>query len=288
MKPFQFFLNDLLSRESGIDAKQYAWYQTHYQHRLIDYYEVIQPGILRRDVDTGQAIAKKYTIQEYFKVLGVDQLFRLDDAQCLKTMQYHSINCLGFVGYQFGEALLYDLGFYRPATKINHQGVLDVFYVGGLNDALWRAGTNQVLYYNPSLQKKMWVSPVNYWNGQFKGLAGLNSFADFQQAAIQDKIIVEAFLFNLRRLKQLFGLASGLDVLPILARSPRGSMLAQLFCKHGEGILSGILAAMHLAGPYGFYRLCTQNIIHHDEFSTPIFAYLEQFSGYDVEALYRQ
>jgi hypothetical protein len=85
---------------------------------------------------------------------------QLSDAEW-DTMSYKSTNTLGFVGYQFGEALLIDLGYYDD----------NVFYGNG--------------------------AAKNTWDGTWTGKNGVNSLDDFKTKAAQELAIKEAFGYNL-------------------------------------------------------------------------------------------
>lgn len=287
MKPLYIFLDNLLSLESGISIDKFEWYRENYNVKNINYYEVVRPGVVKRDFETGKPLLKILTVKEYFLTLGVEHLFNLNDLTSIRNMQYHSINALGFVGYQFGEALLYDLGFYIPSKKKYNGQLLDSFYLGGMPDQLWSNNNENNCFYINSLDKNILATHVNLWNGQFCGLIGLSNFDDLRTSAIQNKIIVEAFQYNIRILKKLFHISKGEDILIKLKNTKSDSILSHLYNIYGEGILSGIIAAMHLCGPYGFYELYENNIVNSDEFSTPITNYIKLFSNYDVSDFYK-
>src|ERR1700733_4985795 len=59
-------------------------------------------------------------------------------------LQYHSHNSLGFVGYQLGEALMIDLGYYQDSS----------YYGNG--------------------------AATNTWDGTFTGKGGIHSLADLE------------------------------------------------------------------------------------------------------------
>ncbi|WOE33279.1 MULTISPECIES: hypothetical protein [unclassified Acinetobacter] len=287
MKPLNLFLNELLTVESGISTEKKIWYKENFNKKVIDYYETIKPGVVKRDLKTGKPILKKLTVKEYFSTLGVIHLFKPDDQNSLKIMQYHSINALGFVGYQFGEALLYDLGFYVPTKKKYNDTLFDSLYLGGLSDDIWSEDVSIFPSNSESFGKIILATHINLWEGSFKGIDGLNYFEDLKKPVIQDKIILEAFSYNISVLKGLFKVSKGIDILDIFKENLKSDdLFSELFKLHGVGILSGVLAAMHLCGPYGFYDLYIKNKISFDEFSMSIVEYIEKFSNYDVFELY--
>lgn len=283
MKSFSLFLNDLLEQESGISPNKFNWYIDNYNNKVIDYYDVESPGIVKRNYMTGRPLSKKLTVYEYFCTLGIAHLFDATNPDCIKNMQYHSINALGFIGYQFGEALLYDLEIYIPSKKLRQNLLVDSYYMGGIDDKFWSAGVTEYYTYNEFLNKGIIATHVNLWEGEFKGLLGLNNFDDLKSPLIQEKIIIKAFYYNLKILKKLFNISKGIDLLTIFKENKYPeSTFHELFEIYDEGILSGILAAMHLCGPYGFYDLYSKNKINYDEFSVSIVKYIHKFSDYDV------
>ena len=82
------------------------------------------------------------------------------------VMAYRSMNTFGFVGYQFGEALLIDLGYYD-----------DDFYYGN-------------------------GASTNTWDGIWTGKNGANSLEDFMTAHVQDIAIQDAFGHNRREWRE--------------------------------------------------------------------------------------
>ena len=132
------------------------------------------------------------------------------------AMSYRSMNSLGFVGYQFGEALLIDLGYYDD----------DVFYGAG--------------------------AASNTWDGTWTGKNGVNSLEEFMTAGAQDVAIQEAFGYNLKVIED--GLAatgqSLEDLLGTTASYQEGGQTVTV-----ELTLTGIMAAAHLRGAWGTLAL---------------------------------
>jgi len=163
--------------------------------------------------------------------------------------QYTVINSLGFMGkYQFGEALLIDLGYYKTPKP----------YIGGGN------GVDK-----------------NYWRGTWTGKKGINSKEKFLNSpAVQEFAIREAFALNLKRVNNtLVGQRKSLN--DYLGK-------AKTFNDNGVSItititLSGILAGAHLRGPYGVANLLLKNQVSHDEFGTSILRYIKEYGGYNVK-----
>jgi len=162
--------------------------------------------------------------------------------------QYKVENSLGFIGkYQFGEALLIDLGYYNTTNP----------YIGGGN------GVDR-----------------NYWYGTWKGKNGINSKEQFKNSPdVQEKAIREAFNLNLQRLNTALGqqrksVDNYLD--------QRKTFNDKGVSKTITITLSGILAGAHLRGPYGVANLLLSDQVSYDEYGTSILKYIEDYGGYNV------
>lgn len=162
--------------------------------------------------------------------------------------QYKVENSLGFMGkYQFGEALLIDLGYYKTPKP----------YIGGGN------GVDK-----------------NYWRGTWTGKKGINSKKQFLNSpAVQEFAIREAFALNLKRVNARLA-DRGKSLNDYLGK-------AKTFKDNGVSktitiTLSGILAGAHLRGPYGVANLLLDNKISHDEYGTSILRYIKEYGGYNV------
>lgn len=162
------------------------------------------------------------------------------------AMSYRSTNWLGFIGYQFGESLLIDLGYYK-----------DDFYYG--------SGASS-----------------NTWDGTWTGKHGVYSLEDFKTGQAQTFAIQEAFGYNLEILQnQLAAYGKSLDDYIGTTHSymQNGKTVSV------ELTLSGILAANHLRGAWGTASLLLDNRVSADENGTSILQYIQQFGGYDTPAI---
>jgi len=118
---------------------------------------LVIPGATQSQPNT---VARKGSFQDMLLALG-----RRETGQ--QNPPYNIENQLGFIGkYQFGEALLIDLGYYRAN-----------FYYGN--------GASR-----------------NQWQGRWTGKNGVNSKQDFlnNQNNVQERAIREAFALNLNRI----------------------------------------------------------------------------------------
>lgn len=160
-----------------------------------------------------------------------------------EQMQYKSMNSLGFVGYQFGEALLIDLGYYKD----------DVYYGNG--------------------------AATNTWDGTFTGKNGIHSLDDLK-TDLQEHVIRDAFGYNLNVIKA--GLAaSGKSLDDFIGQDftyqdTNGAQVTVTLS------MTGILAASHLRGAWGTLALLQNGSSSADENGTSILKYIQQFGGYDA------
>ncbi len=158
-------------------------------------------------------------------------------------MSYRSENTLGFVGYQFGEALMIDLGYYEA----------DTFYGNG--------------------------TATNTWEGTWTGKNGINSLEDFKTEAAQEIAIREAFGFNLQIIET--GLANAGRSLDEFLGSTV-TYVDQGVETSVTITMTGLLAAAHLRGAYGTLNLLLSDAVSFDENGTSILSYLQRFGGYDA------
>ncbi len=158
-------------------------------------------------------------------------------------LQYRSENSLGFVGYQFGEALLIDLGYYKA----------DTFYGNG--------------------------AARNNWQGTFTGKNGIDSLTELK-TDIQEAVILDAFGFNLNVIEK--GLAaSGKSLTDFIGTKASYVDTSSGQTVEVDITLTGILAAAHLRGAWGTLDLLKRGAVSSDEYGTSILKYMTQFGGYE-------
>ncbi|MEP5730684.1 MAG: hypothetical protein ABJL67_15085 [Sulfitobacter sp.] len=163
-----------------------------------------------------------------------------------KAMSYTSMNTLGFVGYQFGEQLLIDLGYYDDTS----------FF-----------GAGEV---------------TNLWDGTWTGKNGVNSLDEFKTEAAQEIAIREAFGHNLGIIQE--GLAHNGESFDDYLGTTR-TFFDNGVEQTVELSLTGILAAAHLRGPFGTLNLLQNGSVSADEFGTSILRYIEQYEGFDAPSI---
>ncbi len=278
------FLDRLLTFESGIDIKSHDFYVDNFYEEVINYPQVSQPGYPKRDKISGKLQFKKMTVQEYFHSLGVLHLFNPEDKNSLINMRFSVINCLGFVGYQLGEAILITTGYYRPVSQQfdigGKKSFLESYYTGGVDEKNWRGGSKQTLYTFPEERKQVLSTDSNYWLGEFTGKDGIFTFEDFTAAENQNRILQTVVTSNLDWLKRQF-LASGIPLSYILAKSWRYKNREDKSCQ-AKCSMSGIAASAHLCGALATFNFLTQDKISYDEIGTSIVDYMDMFGDLDL------
>jgi hypothetical protein len=277
------FLNDLLAIESGIDPAMFEWYVRNYATPVIDYPQVSSPGCVLRQPATGDFLVETMTVQQYFATLGVSDLFRPDSSQCITAMQYRAINVLGFVGYQIGESILIDTGYYKPllVDTPGSENVCKSYYVGALPNSTWGGGRRSALYVEPQSNTQIIATDTNRWHGRFVGKNDIWSLEDLCRPAQQEIVIRDVLKHNFIAIN--------------LSLAKRGANLSDALSKlHGKQsnctngkvyidcTLSGVLAAAHLCGATATADFLCSGESAKDEFGTTIFDYLMEFSGYDI------
>ena len=249
------FFQRLLDIESRIDSRDLDWYVANLDVEVMDYWAVWRPGRLVRSAETGSPVPAKCTIREFLTGTGVLDLFLARDTIGLAAVQAAVVNPWGFVGFQFGEPLLIDLQYYRPART---DGV-PAFYAPALPDETWRDGRTSSRYQDESTGRWLLGTDVNRWAGTFTGRDGVHSFDDLRTYDCQ---------------------------LAILRRSLRHTVtiLDQHFEKTGRDLWTsglapaGLLAAAHLAGPFGVVGYLENGRSRSDEAGTPLTRYLAAFA----------
>ena len=219
MESFDDFLDALLAFESGWDRERY------------------NDGIIQDwQLDTWAG----GTVDTFFP--QYTSWSQLSDAEW-EAMAYRSTNTFGFVGFQFGEALLIDLGYYD-----------DDFYYGN-------------------------GAALNTWDGTWTGKNGANSLEDFMTAEVQQLAIRDAFGHNLEIIQD--GLAAAGqnldDYIGTTQTYTVGGTPVDI-----EITMTGLLAAAHLRGAPAVVSLLLYGTLSSDEFGTSILQYIEQFGGFEA------
>lgn len=277
------FFAHLLEFESGVSPARHDWYCRHYDEPVMRYVEVESPGRLVRDPLSGDPVPCAVTVRGYFEALGIADGFDARDAGCLRRMQYRSTNAWGFIGYQFGEAILIANGYYEPehvdtVLEDGSRGMLGSWYLGSVPPLAWTHGVRSCLAVDPDSGARVVATDVNRWRGRFTGLDGVASLADLFEPERQDAVVRRTLRSNLGRVRAAV-LARGVDWDDALSR--RFEFQGDTFVCTG----SGLLAATHLRGAEATAALLLDGAPSVDELGTSILDYVRRFAGYDVSGL---
>lgn len=258
--PSKDFFRLLLDVESKIDSADLDQFTTGRDARSVDYWAVAEPGRLTRSWDDGAPVRERITGAEFLQRTGVADLF--DAGGDIVAVQSAVINPWGFVGYQFGEALLIDLGYYRPAMETVNGASLPSYYASQLPESTWRHGNRSQVFDDEFSRQTRVGTDVNTWRGTFTDKDGVGSFADLRTAGGQAAILRT----SLRR--------SAAVIERQLARTGDS-----LWMERDGRTAAGLLAAAHLGGSWSVVEFLKSGAEHADEAGTSIAAYLKEFAG---------
>lgn len=275
------FLHNLRAFESGINPEQFNWYVSNFNKKVFNYPTVYSPGELKRDFATGNHLLEAISVRRYFEVLGVLDMFSLSDPTSLHLMQYHAINPWGFVGYQIGEAILKEAGYYIPEKVTHRMGIDDDsdyerYYFGSYDNSLFSDGRREGFYKILEDDSVIIATDTNRWAGTFSGKTGLFSFEDLKQPEKQDAVMKNLMSHNLKIIQKKIALSG----------TTLSAYLEHRWLYREEYIscsLSGILACAHLCGAQGVVDLLLKDKMRNDELGTPILLYMQKFGGYDLK-----
>lgn len=279
----QEFLDSLRNFESGINPALSQFYLDNLDNPVYTYAKVTKPGRLVRDCATGSMVQEPTTIRQYFTKLGLGSIYNENtphDPGMFKLMQYSSMNAWGFVGYQLGEAVLIDGGYYSPPTVQIAGKEYDSFYMF-VPDSTWIGCKTEALAEIPgSGGNQVYVTDINRWQGHFIGKNGVNNFTDFIKPDKQELVIRDVMHFNYKVISKLLQDAN-MTWAQALSKSwtdtdDNGQQVTV------KATMSGILAAAHLRGAWGTAELLTKDKITCDEQGTCITKYVHKFGGYNT------
>lgn len=279
----QAFLDSLRDFESGINPALSNYYLENLDNPVYTYAQVTRPGRLVRDCATGVMISEPTTVNEFFTKLGVNNIYNPatpHESNMFKQMQYNSLNAWGFVGYQLGEAVLIDAGYYNPKTVIIDGSEYDNFYMF-VPDSTWiGCKTEALAEIAGSGGNQVYVTDTNRWEGTFVGKHGINSFSDLVKPEKQELVIRDAMHFNYKIISKLLTDAN-MTWEQALAKSwPDVNDDGQPITV--KATISGVMAAAHLRGAWGTADLLIKDQITCDEIGTCITKYVHKFGGYDT------
>lgn len=280
---FQDFLNTLRAFESGIDPAKADFYKQNLDAPILTYAKVTIPGKPVRNPATGSLIPEPTSVKQYFTKLGVNTLYdpnSANPAAMFTAMQYKSLNAWGFIGYQLGEALMIDTGYYSPKMVQVGTENLESFYIFA-PDSTWIGGKTEARIEIPgSGGHFVYGTDNNRWEGVFSGKNGINSFADLTIPAKQEYVIRDAMRFNYGVISEKLA-AANITWAQALAKTWPGKD------EQGNPItikatMSGLLAAAHLGGAWGAADLLVNNKVACDEQGTCVTTYINKFGNFDT------
>ena len=265
---------------------KYSWYVENLSKPVIRFPRVASPGRLIRNMSSGLHQFERLTVTEYFDALGVLELFSPEDPTSLNSMRYASINPWGYIGYQVGEAILIETGYYRARLcSVDVEGqahTIPSFHCGSLNEGTWVNGKAEHLFYRQESGEWVLGTDVNCWKGTFTGKDGIASLDHLRVPFLQDHMMVEILRFNYTKLSELLA-AAGRDIESCLNEKwwyYENSRRIRVNCT-----VSGLLACCHLNGVAATVELFTNHTNHCDHLGTSALRYMHTFGGHRVDNL---
>lgn len=291
-KTWEDFIETVWAFESSIDPSKQSFYEANWDKPVLDPYPLVYaPGRVVRNYGTGDpAMSEALTVSEYFEAIGVAEFFnRGAPLTEWDNIQSKVTNYLGFVGFQFQESDLHDLGYYNYATVTFGDKSYPSHYVDVPNTN-WAYGVTGFFDTDSKqVSEPTFVTDVIHWDaGTFTGKNGVNSYADFTSPD-KHKLIIEDHFKN-----KFDGIVTGLakygktldDYLgtvvtwnglhPPVSPPPGGRSNSVTIT------LSGLLAGAHLRGAEGVIELLIDHQNPADESGTYILQYVQDYAGYDT------
>lgn len=282
---FADFLRELLDFESGLSVDNIELFRSNYDNADAVNYVATHireaDGVRYPTWANGVLQYKKMSYKEYFTVLGVDDIWVAAEAnggatkETLLEMQFRSINWLNFVGYQVGEAVLFEAGYYIPPEATTASGEKTYkYYVW--TELSWADNQYEQEYLMDGATTPIIVTRANTWQGTFTGKHGVNSFDDLRTIDGQNFAIRDVMWHNV---DTIYGLieASSQSLSDVFKKSFDWSGGGQTGTVNVT--MSGILAAAHLSGAQGTARLLLDGTITKDENGTSNTYYMSMFGG---------
>lgn len=267
------------------------------------------PGHLIRDDTTGKALKQDgLTLEQYFEYLDLSEDYKKlktkfdagssfhELAEIVDAAAYRCVNYLGFVGFQVGEGVLIESGYYAPEKYPWDDGKSLPAYYYWVDDE--KVFANKEL--RAKIQPEGFSHPIlatsyNMWRGDFTGLNGLTGPAGagvgwekkiekLRTKDVQQRVIRAVMEANLETLVKRMSTPG---------ESRRGTLariLSTPFYKQerDEGVkitptISGLLAGAHLRGASGLAQdLKAGHPTGSDETGTTSFDYVQRFNGYET------
>ena len=286
------FIRRVWAFESDIDPAKQSYYNDNWTKPVEDPYpKVTSPGRVVRDPSTGDPVQSgPLTVQEFFEVIGLKDLYDPSDKNPKwANMQSNVINYLGFVGFQFQESDLNDLGYYN-FSQVEVDGKMYPSHYVDVPNAKWKGGVTQYLETDPKIVKVPTVvtDVVQFVDANFTGKNGIKSVAQFKTPDSQYQIILDHFvnkhqgIVDLltplgKKLSDYIGTTVTWDGLtPSVSPPPDGRDNTVTLT------MSGLLAGAHLRGAQGVIDLIVDHKNPADESGTYILQYVQDYAGYET------
>ena len=289
-KSYEDFIDAVWAYESDIDPSKQSYYNDNWDKPVVaSYPEVEYPGRVVRDANGDPVSATGLTIKELFGAIGIGQLYSPENPDPnWKLIQSNVINYLGFVGFQFQESDLVDLGYYEYETTTEMQITYPIHYVD-VPDSHWAHDVREFLAYPPLVDRPTIVRDVVVFADDFfTGRNGINSYADFTTPDKHILVIQDHFKNKYQGI--VSGLmARGKNLQDYLGTDVYWNRLDPPVSPPPEGrandvtiTLSGLLAGAHLRGAGGVVSLLVDHKNPSDENGTHILQYVQDYAGYDT------
>lgn len=289
-KSYDEFIDAVWAFESDIDPSQQDYYNENWDKPVVkEYPRVSSAGRVIRDNDGNPVMDHDLTIEQFFKVIGIGDLYDPSDPNPdWKLIQSNVINYLGFVGFQFQESDLVDLGYY----VFEEERILDKVYPKHYVDVpnhYWANGVRAFLAEPPLASVPTWARDVVIFQETFfTGKNGVNNYIDFTTPDKHILIIKDHFVNKYngivaglqdrgKTLDDYLGTYVYWDELDPPVSPPPGGRANKV-----EITLSGLLAGAHLRGAAGVVSLLVDHKNPSDENGTYILQYVQDYAGYDT------
>lgn len=291
-KSYEDFINDVWMFESDVDPTLKAWYTGNWRLPVAGKYpEVASPGRVIRNPATGEPVSSgPLTVEEFFKVIGIADLYEPGTVHVdWKRMQAAVTNYLGFIGFQFQESDLHDLGYYRYEQKIIKGQSYPSHYVD-VPVSHWKNGVKGFFDQDSQeVSEPTWVTDVvHFVDAGFTGKNGIHSVADFKNPDKHVFIIKDHFQ------NKYNGIVSGLKARGKTLQDYLGTTLTWNGLKPSVSpppgnrpnevtvTISGLLAGAHLRGAQGVVSLLVDRENPSDESRTYILQYVQDYARYET------
>lgn len=285
------FINTVWKFESDIDPAKQSYYNENWNKPIGSYPEVTSPGRVVRSNATGEPIIREnMTEKDFFTAFGIVNMYYPGIPNPnWKAIQSTVTNYLGFVGFQFQESDLHDLGYYDYAMVTVDEKDYPSHYVD-VNVSHWENGVRGYLETDLKIvSAPTYVTDtVSFTTGEFTGKDGISDFEDFKDPAKHVLVIKAHFANKYSRIVAQLA-ARGKKLSDYLGKTVTWNGLIPAVSPPPGGrsnevtlTMSGLLAGAHLRGAAGVVSLLMDNQNPSDESGTYILQYVQDYAGYQT------